>query len=288
MIEHAFGRLKLVRSLGTALAVLVLALLGHAAALNAQGLSNLDRGDEPLEINADDGIEWRRDEQTYIARGNARAARGELEVFADIMIASYRETPETSTDIYRIDVQGNVRIVSPSEVVYGENGVYDVENGILVLTGDNLRLTSGNDVLTARDSLEYWERKQLAVARGDAVAIREDKRVRGDVLTAHFTQNNDEKLELVRVDAFGNVQIASETEFARGDQGQYFVQEERATLTGNVKITQGENQANGSAAEVNLATGVSKILAGDDGRVNMRIEPNSVKKDEDDKNEGGS
>ena len=132
--------------------------------VQAQGLSNLDRGDEPLEINAEEGIEWRRDEQTYIARGNARAARGELEVFADIMIASYRESAKSATDIYRIDVQGNVRIVSPNEVVYGENGVYDVENGILVLTGDNLRLTSGNDVLTARDSLEYWERKQLAVA----------------------------------------------------------------------------------------------------------------------------
>lgn len=288
MTDHAFGAIAPLRVLGLALAAFTFVFSSLPSETRAQGLSNLDRGDEPLEINADDGIEWRRDEQTYIARGNARAARGELEVFADVMIASYRESEKSATDIYRIDVQGNVRIVSPNEVVYGENGVYDVENGILVLTGDNLRLTSGNDVLTARDSLEYWERKQLAVARGNAVALREDKRIRGDVLTAHFTQEAGENLELTRVDAFGNVQVATKTEFARGDNGQYFVKEEVATLTGNVKITQGENQMNGSAAEVNLATGVSRLTAGADGPVNIRIVPDSVKDRDEEKSEGGS
>lgn len=235
--------------------------------VQSQGLSGLDSGDAPLEINAEDGIEWRRDEQAYVARGNARAARGELEVFADVMIASYRDTAQSSTDIYRIDVHGNVRIVTPNEVVYGENGVYDVENGILVLTGNNLKLTSGQDVLTARDSLEYWEGKQLAVARGDAVAVREDKRIRGDVLTAHFEQDADEKLELARVDAFGNVEVATQEEFARAKTGQYFVKREIARLIGDVKITRGENQMNGSEAEVNLRTGVSRMLGGVDALI---------------------
>ncbi len=248
-----------------------IAVLAGTPSLQAQGLSGLDKGDSPLEINAEQGIEWRRDEQTYVARGNARAARGELEVFADVMIASYKASEKSSTDIYRIDVHGNVRIVTPSEVVYGEDGVYDVENGILVLTGDNLKLTSGPDVLTARDSLEYWEGKQLAVARGDAVAVREDKRIRGDVLTAHFEQDADEKLELSRVDAFDNVEVATLQEFARADRGQYFVKREVARLTGNVKITRCGNQMNGSEAEVNLATGVSRMLAGQNGRVDALI-----------------
>lgn len=250
---------------------LAFVVLAGMPPLQSQGLSGLESGDAPLEINAEDGIEWRRDEQTYVARGNARAARGELEVFADVMIASYQETAQSSTDIYRIDVHGNVRIVTPNEVVYGENGVYDVANGILVLTGNNLKLTSGQDVLTARDSLEYWEGKQLAVARGNAVAVREDKRIRGDVLTAHFEQDVDEKLELARVDAFDNVEVATTQEFARADRGQYFVKREVARLVGNVKITRCGNQMNGSEAEVNLATGVSRMIAGQDGRVDALI-----------------
>jgi len=46
----------------------------------AQGLKGLQSGIQPLEINAEDGIEWRRNEQLYIARGNAEAIRGELTV----------------------------------------------------------------------------------------------------------------------------------------------------------------------------------------------------------------
>ncbi len=266
-----FQHLRVFQNLKTLVLGLAILALAGTPAVQSQGLSGLEEGDSPLEINAEDGIEWRRDEQTYVARGNARAARGELEVFADVMIASYRASEQSSTDIYRIDVHGNVRIVTPNEVVYGENGVYDVENGILVLTGNNLKLTSGQDVLTARDSLEYWEGKQLAVARGNAVATREDKRIRGDVLTAHFEQDANEQLELARVDAFDNVEVATQQEFARADKGQYFVKREVARLIGNVKITRCGNQMNGSEAEVNLATGVSRMLAGQDGRVDALI-----------------
>ncbi len=276
----AFGRgsvSRIVRTLGF---TFLLAGFADITAPQAQGLSGLDKGDQPLEINAEEGIEWRRDERTYVARGNARAARGELEVFADVMIASYREGGDSSSDIYRIDVHGNVRIVSPNETVYGEDGVYDVDNGILVLTGNNLRLTSGPDVLTARDSLEYWEGKQLAVARGNAVAIREDKRIRGDVLTAHFAQAADEKLELERVDAFGNVEVATQQEFARAEKGQYFVKQEIARLIGDVKITRGENQMNGSEAEVNLKTGVSRMIGG----VTGLFDPKDAQRDDEKKN----
>lgn len=273
MTVGEYDRGTVFRGLKTLVLGFVFAVLAGMPSPQAQGLSGLDGGDSPLEINAEDGIEWRRDERTYVARGNARAARGELEVFADVMIASYKETAKSSTDIYRIDVHGNVRIVTPSEVVYGENGVYDVENGILVLTGDNLKLTSGLDVLTARDSLEYWEGKQLAVARGNAVAVREDKRIRGDVLTAHFEEDADAKLELHRVDAFGNVEVATQEEFARAETGQYFVKRDIARLVGDVRITRGQNQMNGSEAEVNLRTGVSRMLGG----VDALIVPGAVK-----------
>ena len=96
-----------------ALALLCPLLLGAPAA--AQGLKGLQSGDQPLEINAEDGIEWRRNEQLYIARGNAEAIRGELTLYADVMTAHYDRSETGDTDIDRIDVEGNVRIVSPSQ-----------------------------------------------------------------------------------------------------------------------------------------------------------------------------
>ncbi len=259
MIGNLFGRMRWV----AAAALLWPLFLGAPAA--AQGLKGLQSGDQPLEINAEEGIEWRRDEQLYVARGNAEAIRGELTVFADVMTAHYSKNQDGDTDIDRIDVEGNVRIVSPTETVYGDRGAYDVPNGVLVLVGDNLRLIGKTDTITARDSLEYWELKNMAVARGDAMAVREDKRIQADVLSAHFAPDSGDEMVLTRIDAFGNVRIATATEFARGDLGVYYVDREFATLTGAVKITREENQMNGEYAEIDMKTGVSRLLAGAPG-----------------------
>ncbi len=84
--------------------VLAAALLGGAPA-GGQGLipGGGGGGDKPLEISADEGIEWRRDSNQYIARGNARAAQGDLEVFADVLIANYRPGVDSSSEIYQVD-----------------------------------------------------------------------------------------------------------------------------------------------------------------------------------------
>ena len=42
-------------------------------------------------------------------------------------------------------------------------------------------MTTPTDVVTARDSLEWYDQKQIAVARGDAVAIRNGKTIKADV-----------------------------------------------------------------------------------------------------------
>ena len=70
---------------------------------------------------------------------------------------------------------GQCRIATETQTVYGDHAVYDVDRDLLVVTGKNLKLVTPRDTLTARDSLEWYDDKQLAVARGDALAIREGK-----------------------------------------------------------------------------------------------------------------
>ena len=262
------------------LSALTLALALLPSELPAQGLLGAGQGKSPLEINADQGIEWRRDENTYVASGNARASRGDLELFADVLTAYYRDAPDGSSEIYKITADGNVRITSPNEQAEGDRGAYDVDNGVVVLLGKNLRLTTPDEVITARDSLEYWEEKQMAVARGDALAKREDRRISADVLAAHFEPGTDETLELQRIEAYGNVEVETEKEFARGDRGTYFVDRELATLQGGVKITRGQNQMNGDYAEVDLVTGVSRLLSKGSGVKGMILPKGSAEDSE--------
>ncbi|MEM7225902.1 MAG: LptA/OstA family protein [Pseudomonadota bacterium] len=240
-------------------------LLATGAPAQAQGIGQFQSGDKPLEITANNGIEWHRNEKLYIARGNARAAQGELAVLAEVLTARYRTGADGSTEIYRLEADGDVRMVSTNETITADKGVYDLDKGVLVLTGDNLKLETTDSVITARDSLEYWEEKQIAVARGDAIALREDTELRADVLTAYFKPDAEDKLAINTVRADGGVEIMTPEEFATGDTGIYYVTEELATLTGQVKITRGDNQLNGAYAEVNLKTGVSRLLAAPPG-----------------------
>ena len=259
------------RPTATNIAVAIMAaMLAHPFAADgayaqAIGLPGQNR-EIPIEINADDGIEWQRDVRAYIARGNARAVQGNVAIHAETLIAYYRDGPGGGTEIWRMDAETNVRVVSPDQTAFGDKAVYDVTKGILVLTG-NTRLVTAEDRITARDSLEYWEKRALAVARGNAVATRGKKRLRADVLTAKFERGKDGKSRLSVIEAFDNVLISSPTEVVRANRAVYNVLTGIAILTGAVKITRGGNQLNGERAEVNMNTGVSRMLSGGRGPV---------------------
>ena len=258
---------KLAGKLGWKLAAFCLALLVLAPPAPAQGLGGLTgSGEGSLDIRAEDGIEWRRDEGVYIARGNAEAVRGDLSVNADRLIARYRDSAGGGSEIHEIEAVGQVRIATPTETAHGKRALFDLDRDVVVLTGGDLRLVTGDETITARDSLEYWAGRRLAVARGNAVARRGERRLAADVLTAHFVsegagegagQNTD---GVERLEAFGSVEIASPTSVARADKGIYTPDTQLMTLSGDVRLTRGSNQLNGGYAEINLGTGVSRLL----------------------------
>lgn len=230
----------------------------------------------PIEIEADDGIEWRRDEKVYIARGKASAKRGDLAVNADVLSAYYRDTAKNSSDIYRVTAEGNVLLVSSNDKIWGDRAVYDLDQGSLIVTGQNLRAQTKKQTLTARDSLEYWEKQLAMVARGDAEVLEGDRRVKADLLTGYMRKGADGKTELYQVEAKGHVRIWRGEEYAQAATAVYNLDSDVATLDGSVKITRGENQLNGDRAEFDMKTGVSRILGqpGTGSRVHTLIFPN--------------
>jgi lipopolysaccharide export system protein LptA len=87
-----------------------------SSGLSAQTLNFGSGGsDQPIEIFADDGIEWQQENLLFVARGNARAVRGDVTVFGDELRAYYREKPDGGSEIHRLAALGNVRIVSPTQ-----------------------------------------------------------------------------------------------------------------------------------------------------------------------------
>jgi lipopolysaccharide export system protein LptA len=296
------------------------ALLASALACGpaaAQGI-DLSRGGA-VDVTANDGIEWRQADQVVIARGNARAVRGGAAVDADRLLARYRPAkgrapatpapqgaaPESalggSSEIWRLEAEGDVRISTATDTARGDRAVYDVDQAVLVLTGRALSLNSAQQVITARDSLEYWSAKRMAVARGDAVVVdrQENRRVRADTLVAYFLEDSPGTASanapppppvrpaaaspgareapgagrIERVEGFGNVEIRTATEVVRGDRGVYSPATCMARLLGNVRITRGENQLNGREAIVDVCRGVARLQSAPGERIQGLIQP---------------
>ncbi len=291
-------------------ALLLAAVLALAAGpAPAQNLDLTQGG--PVEITATDGIEWRQQDQVVVARGNARAVRDGVTVDADRLIARYRpragtttqpgESPLSGGEIYRFEAEGNVRVTSATERAEGDRAVYDIDQAVMVMSGRNLSLTTPEQRITARDSLEYWPQRRMAVGRGNAVVTTSDnRRIAADTLVAYFLESpapgaaaatpapapapapttaanrpaaipglpgNTENSRIDRVEAYGNVEIRSPEEVVRGDRGVYSPPTGLARLVGGVRITRGDNQLNGQEAIVNLRTGVSRLVSAPGTRV---------------------
>ncbi|MDF2763977.1 MAG: hypothetical protein K0S81_971 [Rhodospirillales bacterium] len=260
------------------LALLLLAAVAPALAQEA-ATGTAATAQLPIEITAEGGIEWNRNAKTYTARGAAQARRGDLSVSADTLTAHYREGAEGGSEIYRLEAAGNVRLASQSVVVTGDLAVYDVTSRNMTVTGQPLKLETPTDVLTAKDRLEYSDRTREASAHGDVAVVREGQRLDAEHVLATLAPGAAGDLALSKVEATGNVRIATQREFVRADHGTYDVEKQFAILTGGVKVTQDQNQLNGEYAEVDLKSGVSRLLGappGGSGKVKGLVLPGSV------------
>ncbi|MEQ9112321.1 MAG: LptA/OstA family protein [Rhodospirillaceae bacterium] len=235
----------------------------------AQTLSfKSDDPDKPIEVVAERGIEWRQDEKRFIARGDARATQGDVEVVADELIAHYRETDNGGTDVYRVDAIGSVTITSAGETATGSAAVYDFEQAVLVMEGSPVRLETSDGVVTAYDTIQYWEQENVAVAEGNAMAVQGGQKLTADTLTARFKEPASgtgavapRSSELSRIEGYGNVRLESKGDIILGDRGRYDLASGIATLDGNVRITSDRNQLSGGFAVVDTKKGTSTLFA---------------------------
>ena len=249
--------------------------MGATSAAFSQSL--MPGGGGPLNLTAE-SLVWHRDGNKMVATGNARVIRSGVELRANTLTAHSRKGKAGDDDqFYRLDAEGNVQIISKNERVFGDRGEYKIDDQNFVIVGNNLRIESNQGLITARDQLEYWEAKQQFVARGEATIVKEDKRLRADILLALLGANAKGKQEIQQINVWGNVLISTASEIVQAGKGVYNVQTGIVRLQQNVKITRGKTQLNGNEGEVNLNTGISRLIGGK-RRVRALIPPQRKKR----------
>ncbi len=283
-------------------------LLGAALAQPA-GAQSLNLGGAPgaapvpIQITASQGIQWQQESQLVIATGDAKAVRGDVTITADRLIAHYRKktTPAASaaatdilnqggTSLYELEASGHVHIYTATDNAWADHAVYSMDDAVLVLTGRHLKLTTPQDTITARDSIEYYAAKRQAVARGNALIVSSDGRsIAADTLIGDLAAPSAPTTpapsgagalaqagQLRKVEAIGHVVIRAKGDTVTGDTGVYLPQQGRARLGGDVHIIQGPNEMSGSDALLDTKTGIATLLAGPGGQVAGIITPSSA------------
>ena len=145
------------------------------------------------------------------------------------------------------------------------------------------------------DSLEVMQQQNKAIFTGHVVAIQADTRLTADKMTVFYASGSDNKTSkkttgkdnsqgaITKIDAVGNVFLATPEETASGASGVYDVEHQEIHLNDHVTLTRGKNILKGDKLMYNFATGRSVVSSGDEakpgkgGRVHALFVPEDSK-----------
>lgn len=273
-----------------------------------QLLNNLaeSKDDVPVIIEAEGSVVCDETAHKCVATGLASAQKGTSTVYGDVLTVYFTEGKKR--EITSMTADGHVRMETPTEKAYGEHAHYDIPLDRIILTGGNLKIITQKEILTARDSIEYYHTENKGIARGNAIAQFPEKEqiVQADTLVAYFKPSEEktetkseagtkdeteaeiktEKMNIERVEAEGNMLASGPKGVVTGDRGIYLEKTKTVEVFNNVKITQEENVIEGEYAKFNLETNVAEMFTqpphtaqtGPVKRIHGMIFPKSAKK----------
>ena len=100
--------------------------------------------DAPVEVTAEN-LSVNQNDGTALFTGDVIVGQGEMRLSAPRVLVVYAKD---RSEIARLEARGGVTLVSGAEAAEGDSADYDVEAGIIVMTG-NVLLTQGGSALTA-------------------------------------------------------------------------------------------------------------------------------------------
>ena len=229
--------------------------------INSQQIINQKQNGEPVEIYAEQGIEWHKNDNKYLAIGNAIAKSGKMSVNSDQIEAFYEESDNSGMDIKLVKAHRNVVVTDENlKIVGGKLAEYNLRKDYFSIFGKNLILTSQENKLESNNKMEYWRTKGVAIASGKAKAQKGNEfKIKAEKLVWYLNEN-DKKIDVKKIFGFENVSIYTNNEVAFSDKALYNKENGICKLFGNVKLQKGDSFLTGDYAEVDLNKGISKLL----------------------------
>ena len=248
-------------------------LTGKIGLISALGvilatLSANTHADEMV-VNAKNSLEWNRKEAFYHAIGNAEAIQGKQEVRAESLKAFY--DPKTvERTITRLVADGNASFADENHNGRGQKLDYDALNETYVLNGPAAVISGPDGSGAAEKTIIFKRAAQIVELVKDAeIKLKDGRHLSGQVIIIYLDETN----KILRITAAEDVTITqADGSKATANKADYNRAADSALLTGNVIVKDRETELAGDRAEVDFATGISKMLSDKSGgRVSGRF-----------------
>jgi lipopolysaccharide export system protein LptA len=238
-------------------------ILCHFAAFLAMNLAHaqLPENEQPLEVGADQ-IECQTKSNRCIAHGSAQVVKGDFVLQAQEIEAVSRKNEGSKHSLRQVVARKNVKLSSLREKAKADEAYYDADQDIVQLKGHEVVIESvDGHVLTAQELIKYDRRNKRMDAKKGVMIQSSRGTVFADAMTAYFMedQSRNDKIQLKKVEAQGNVIIRTQQELLKAPKAIYYVTEKRVEATGGVVLFQNGNLATGSKASVNFETGLCAL-----------------------------
>ena len=128
--------------------------------------------------------------------------------------------------------------------------------------GGGFSLSGDAPIEIVSDKLEVRDQENLAIFTGNVRVRQGNLTLEADRIKVAYSRPAKGDPVIQRLDADGNVRLATPTERATSRFGIYDVDKRVLTLIGNVVLTQGTTKVNGNRLTIDLASGRSTL----DGR----------------------
>lgn len=122
-------------------------------------------GDQPINIESD-RLEVRENDKIAVFTGNVNATQGATVLKASTLTVFYGGEGSAATgsaDIRRIEVSGKVYVKSNEQVATGDKGSFDMQSEVLVLSGKQVVLSEGKNVLVGCELVVNMKNGQARV-----------------------------------------------------------------------------------------------------------------------------
>lgn len=213
-----------------------------------------------FEIKAFEKLEWYQLENKIVALGNAEVKSNLFKINADEIDGFYNGKIGKGK-IKKLIAKKNASFKSSQIFINSNYMEYDLEKEILIVTGNNISMTSNLGSINAQKSLIYEKSKKQIFLEGNVLI--ELKNPNSKINSNKLIINIDEKENITHVKAIEmvNVRLVELQQNIFSDEAEFDNLKRKINFAGNVILNQNESTLKGSNAIIDFAKGLSTITS---------------------------